>query len=427
MLDLHKGPKTFLFYFKSTNSPFAIIENRLHTLETKSDSKNVLYLGTKRLFLEQSEELEKLEQEFLEKNRNYLETYVSDELDKKYLSHLKRSTILMDNLKRSIINPSGDIESFLMIDVLNAYYSRDFNINNISNNFKLDGVSLRLEDLKPNKSILGEIAGNSLFIDNNYYSLETSNEGSPDKLFFGNYKFVPRLKGRYDEIENKYLLRLKELIDKKINNVAENLEGILINQKETLDGLEKLADMQNSYRQGGSARIKDIGFEKTSIEGVYGIFLYVNSFIMKKNGKYYAFDKVKVGTAIENLGRSFRIIAIPQVLGEGKYVHPFVSLNGKYICFDSKFMSKEEVWARVGVYFNKEYDFVNEKRRSAKILSNVLKKCELGLTNGYNNGANTPFRYLEELVPIAINEADAKRYAINHGISEWRIFDNDRN
>ncbi|MDD5178640.1 MAG: hypothetical protein PHT54_05185 [Candidatus Nanoarchaeia archaeon] len=413
---------TFLSFFELNNIPFAIVEDRIHTVEKNTDSKDSLHYNFKKYGIEQSEEVLVLEKEFLEKNKELIENYMAWYIDKNFLSKINDSRARLHNLKESYEKiQDNSVERFIVVDVFNKFNNREIEKNLDNKAEEILNSSFvrsypRISDIQLKYSLLGYVLGNALVMDHRVYDLEINSDQNADCLFFRKHKFNLQFKSPLINLKQTYSGLIKKAVEESALSFGQSFSEVLSSQKKVLDSLEGLVNRENSFKNNNRAEDHNIGFEKMN-NNIYGIYMNLSPFLVKKKENYYHFEKAKIGFAIKVDGTTFRINDAPRIL-DGYYVHPFVNVTG-YICFG------KTDWESIGVNFTREYDFYRSRDASAETLANILRRGEMNLTRGHFGKMVNGFSDFSNIPIIARSRYEALNYARRNSIPEWRIYNND--
>ncbi len=232
---------------------------------------------------------------------------------------------------------------------------------------------------------------------------------------FKGRKFSPVPFSSAAELEKSYQLRLLECIDKKALEFAGQVLHFIESQQGKLEKAKWIVDRLGSYKETKSARRGNIGFTKLS-SNMYQVYVDISPYIMDIHGKYYAFQRVKVGMDL-NVARNHMQLTNSPIVLTSNYHHPFV-FSGGGICYDG-----QNRWIDQGIQFNHPYPLENSVDLARKI-SYALGQAKLSLRKGYRNRNIGPVNSLSEFKPIAANRNRAERYAAQHNIPLERIIKN---
>lgn len=402
---------------------FIYSNNTLYKLNSQENEEGYFLNYKGRSFgLEKSEDLIKLESNFLEKNRENIKRFQTKNLDNlsKQYNDLRRNFL---SLKQKI-NNRFSIEEFISDYVFTLYNRRkispkkmykDINLSEEDLSKKIEIGEINFSDLK--KSVLENLAeniskeknknfGGLVVLCGNIYGVlplsNSTNQKTKKEISLDNSFYICSMQ----EID----LRYKEKLSKEINRrVKENFYSAILKIEE---GKEKIRELNSDGRKRIiKNREGDIGFEKKS-NNEYLVFKDLPRYIIKKNGEHYPFPSVRIGTRITCNGGGLSFQTKGDVLTSG-YEHPFVYYDGSICYGDSGGHQKEILGVKRSNY---GLNNLNKKQFAIDVLK-VLDFTEEVLTKGYD-GNPTPVHPISSFREI--DREEANRLA-RRGI---KIFDN---
>lgn len=407
---------------------FIYSTNKLYTLGSEGDGEGYFLNYRGRSFkLEESENLLGLEQDYLERNKENIKKFQTDNLknlSKQYDDLSQKFSYLKDAL-----NNEFSIEEFIS-DYIFAVHNK----KKISKSSKYEDIELPKENLSEKVSI-EDISFSGM---KNSVLEKLVDEFSKEKktggiiMLCGNVYGVPplgivsgSLKKRreialndsfyLDSIKNfekAYKEKIAEEIKEKVK-LSFSSEIFRINERE-----EKIEKLKTKARKPVEKTRGDIGFDKKS-DNEYIIFRDLPKYILKKNNEYYLFPEVRIGTRIITEGEEISFNVAGRV-ETPEYNHPFV-FSGGSICYgDSSGRQKEIIGIKKTKYKLRNLTYEDKKRFAVDILR-VLDFTAGVLEEGHKKNTH-PVKELDQFSQskLTINEVRSYR---SQGI---RVYDNDR-
>jgi len=407
---------------------FLYSNNKLYTLGSpagENEEGSFLSYKGKAFRLEESESLLRLESDFLDRNRDNIRKFQKESLDKLSKQYNKlRDRIL--SLKEAL-DDKFSIEEFIADYIFALYHKRK-----ISNSSEYDDIDL-----------LGEIFSERTEVEEISFSRmkksvleKLVNDVSGDKkkrlggliILCGNvYGFFPigavsRLRKRkqislneafYIDSLERFNEKYKEKLRGEIKNrVKRSFSSELLKIKE---GEERIRILNKRKKRNIKSKEGDMGFSRIS-DNEYLIYRELPRYIIKKNGGYYLFPEVKIGTRLILNGEKISFDTDGRVETTG-YNHLFVYPSGR-ICYGESNYKQKRI---LGIEQSK-YRLINlNKKRFAIDILKVLDFTESILTKGYAK-KTIPVIPLKDFSSRKISERRARELSRN-GI---KIYDNDR-
>ncbi|MBI4440380.1 hypothetical protein HY638_05395 [Candidatus Woesearchaeota archaeon] len=414
--------KNFLNNFRQCGEPFAVINSRIYTLSRpKGHYRNALHIMDKAYPLDESEEVFRLENSLFLRHARGIESVMSDYIKRNFSDKFESSraeVMSMNNFYESM--QDGSIETFIRVDVFNAYNlsSREIETGKVSidlPNWNVRATQPSINDLVSKDDSLGSLAKRPGFLSmaNRCYLLlnNGTQDGSRDYVSFEGSILGIKPWMRLEELCEQYTSAISERIQKKAGEHAQVFGKAL---EEIAEKKRQISNAVNSFNAGSvqGDRWGEIGFRKIR-ENEYQVSLDIMPYIIEKQDRYFFFDGVKIGIVITAVNNGIMIDGPPKVLNM-PYRHPFVHDGGIMCWGEFKWETK--------LHFNQFYE-LSHRKAVAKMVAYVLLKGKLNLESGH---VGRPISELGDLgCQIADNRAAAERHALSRGIPKGRIIDND--
>ncbi len=366
-------PQTFFYDLASENN-VVLVGNRFYTVEkARPKNSNYLFWLSKKLRIEESESLERVEKAYFDDHEEEILEYVNLQVQDR-LKQAKKDFNKKINYFKSLGN--SKIKLFLLKEVFPAYFKK-------SNKDYLDNLKVLIGDeivkteesgeedkfsinfLKEGESIFEkEILKdkNVLILEGECYDLKKDASRSRAYLKIKGDRFVISGHSRVDisTIEKEYKQRIKDLINRRITDSDTGL----IKQIESMNKdteLHKILE-EDSYRTG------NLGY-LTRDNKLY-VYNEIPPFVLESDqGKLYEFGKVRVGFGVY-LDNQGKIRYDRQILTfERNYPHPANHASLKEfsaICTGDTDMPS---------VYNKP---------AASAVAIMLSLCEMFMTKAYN-------------------------------------------
>lgn len=420
-------PYTFLKDLSFSGTSFAILEGRIHTLHEPGKSSNGNYFQNRNqlLVFEEAEEISELEKEIFVEKEKEIENYMSWVIDFKLLRKIADNNSKLKGLGNIYESTKDDsIEKFIMVHVFDIYNHETRIEEKLEiNNQKWDDNPIlnnnpSTEDLHSKQNSLDILLNNNgvLILGNDCYILNENSDKEMDSfVMFKDKKLYLNPFLSLDQLEDNYTSLLLQRIEKKAFEHGEEYSKILADQKNDLSKLNDMLSTQKNYVNTTEARRGQVGFKKLD-NNKYGLFLYIEPFILEKDKKYYAFPTAELGTELKVNSNRMQIVAPLRVLNT-PYSHPFVYTNGD-ICYDGP-----SRWNRLEINFNHNYD-LNSPNSLATKIATVLREARMNIEAGYFGSEVIPLKPIDNFQPIATSLSDAIEYARSNGIKTERIINN---
>ncbi|MGM5482312.1 MAG: hypothetical protein ACQESF_02510 [Nanobdellota archaeon] len=429
MLDDH-----FLKYFSLTQEPFVVFDNILYTIERKNNSENSFTVLNQSFDLEKGESISNLEKKLLQKNEGNVQNIINSQINKAQSDFQKHKNELEKLKRQSEQLKVNDVERFILVDVLNDYYKTNktysttakktgnFPKTDIGEMPKAPGLDLIYNDSSAFNDIIK--SPGFLCMQNTCYQMQPTISPDSNKGYvtIGKKHFNLKPWKNLEELSKLYSNRIK----KKIKSHAIKHEDKIKNEIKNLSEFNK--SIQNELNKPSSKGIlysdDALTLEKLS-NNRYELRQCIKPFIMGRtfngNPNYYVFSKCELFVHLKVQKDQIRIENVPKVASKYiPYDHPFVFKSKEMqgdICYDNyKWKQKKDI------EFKKPYTL---DQRTARRITDVLRKGKFTLEKGYTNEKLTPVIHPEKLnCKIATNREDALNYARRHNIPEYRIIEN---
>lgn len=416
-----------------TKEPFGIINETIYLLaKPDSPSNGISYHCLGEVFpMQESEELSELEKDFIENNKQPIETW---------LSHVVEQKIRQINGARARLNNAHNlyssmqdknIEKFIIIDVFNEYNHDNRQPIDPQHNVdtsQYDNLDLsqrpKLEDLARSHSFQNILPTNGIMVlDNICYELIPKTRGNVKNGFIDNHsnKFSLKFLCPLEEFRKQYDLEIKRKIEATAERHSEPFSRILSQMQNDENNIINNLN-NNSVFDVSNSRRGEISFSKQS-DDTYNIFLHISPFMIGKYGKYYAFRECKLGTQLKTVNDTIMITGQPILVQPSSYLHPFVYPH-KEICTDNY------DWSQLGINMGQPYSYTNEADRKAmaKRISILMKKMKRFMTHAYLGTPYTdftPVHSIDNCPVVANSRSAAESYARNHNIPMHSIYENE--
>ncbi|MEA3514641.1 MAG: hypothetical protein U9R34_04145 [Nanoarchaeota archaeon] len=438
-------PKVFLENFRESDESFLIHQGMIYTLHcpTSQNSLNKLFYANRDFNLFQSEDIDTLQEEYLNHSRDSIENLVSDYIQHNYIEKLERLKINIDSQKNLFQETQNNsIEKLIVLDIFDKFCNlcnvsnSNGNKNNksktVASNLKLSainktmGLSSSLDYAAFGKTPFARYLNSisMMVLGQRAYSLRKENSITNNYVQIKNHKYKICESQTFD----RFILDYKKIISKSITSVIQKESSNYINQlsefKKAKTELDILINQENQFNELKERERRaemfncTIGFKargKNNSQDIYDIYIKLDPYIMKKDDNYYQFDTVKIGTSLAVSRNQIKITNKPEVLTK-EYHHPFV-WDWLKIC-DKGY--KKDRYEREGVNFeNFNVDYLDGFARNVAVALNVAKKI---IEYGYNGSRVSP---VKKLSPSKFPEEyirGGKSAALSTGI---RIVDND--
>jgi hypothetical protein len=421
----------FLSHFLYSQEPFAVIGGRLYTLSKtngRSGDKHEFHFLGKTYALDESEEVSQLEKGMFIARSSQIEEMMSQYIHLKFLSKITKTKAQLQHIKNVYASAQDDsIERFIMIDVFNEYNherregqsKKEVKVSNWDNIPEINRrpeVYELISDSNSLESLIGSLG--FIVINRKCYNLD-KNRGHRDEnkgyVIFGNYTLDLMLWMPLEELCKRYTENLACRINQKADEHGKEFVKIIeqINREKTQlsDAINSRASTRTSDKRG------EIGFNKIG-EGDYEITVTIPPYIIEKNGEYFAFGAIILGTKIRARNNRVMISDKPKVMNM-PYIHPFVWPNSS-ICFGDLNWTKQR-----DVRFNHWYD-LSDKKALAKRIAIVMRAGKTNIERGYVGSTLTPVRDIHNCdCYIGNRRKEAEGYAKANGIPNERIIKND--
>ena len=435
-------PKVFLENFRESDESFLIHQGMIYTLHcsTSQNNLNKLFYANRDFDMFQSEDIDTLQEEYLNHNRNSIENLVSDYIQHNYIEKLERLKINIDSQKNLFQETQhNSIEKLIVLDIFDEF-SNLYNLNSnknkktktVASNLKLSainktiGLSSSLDYATFGKTPFARHLNHisMIVIGQRAYSLRKEN------TITNNYVQIKNQKYKICESQtlDRFILDYKKIISKSIKSVIQKESSNYINQlsefKKAKTELDTLINQENQFNElkDGERRAEIlnciIGFKargESNSRDIYDIYIKLDPYIMKKDDNYYQFDTVKISTSLAVSRNQIKITNKPEIITKG-YHHPFV-WDWLEIC-DKGY--EEDRYEREGVSFeNVNVNYLSGFARNVAVALNTAKKImEFGYNGSGVNPVNrlSPSKFPKEYIK------GGESAALSTGI---RIVDND--
>jgi len=401
--------------------------NKLFTLENVNGNKEEGYFLNykgKDFRLEESENLIRFEEDFLERNREDIKEFQTKNLDKLSKEYGRLREKILDF--RDSLNRDFSLEEFISDYIFALHHHKKINPSQKYENIKLPQSGFKKSEVKKisfsgaRKSVLEGLVeefgkgnnkklGGIAFMSNGVYSLPLASENSRRRkqINLEESFYISSI----NDFERKYKEKLSEEIKNKVKK-SFSLEILKIK-----DFKEKIQELNKKTRRRINNRKGSVGFDKKS-NNEYIVFRSLPQYIMKKNSNYYLFPSVKIGDRIIKKNRDLSFTIPGFVYKTLNYHHPFVydSENiEQNVCHGSGYRSPLRIKKTSYKISN-----LNKKEFAISVLK-VLDLLEGVLERGYTK-RTTPVHELGDFSMEKITESKARRLE-RLGV---KIHDNDK-
>ena len=385
-------PETILSYFKD-NELFIYSYNKLYTIEPINEdgkeSKYFFSFSGREFKLEESEDLRRLEFEYLKRNKERIE-----ELQKRCLEKLTEEYNELreefSNLKK-VLEKKFSFEEFFQDFIIPLYHQEKVIESNyekieIPDEDLSTYVETEIEFSRPKNSFLEKVVkeiekeegriGGLIFLLDNVLAFRPLSMTSRKRIRLENTSYLCRI----EELEERYQRKIKEYIKKRIG------ENLSLAYHRIREGKEKIKKLKPKNR---SVKSKDIGFKKVN-NNEYIVYKVVPDFLYIDGNNYYHFPETKVCTIVYKRNGNINIGTTLYVYEKYPYKHPFVYSSSEElqkICHGNG-----QIKDKAGIKGTYPIKNINRKRLAIDIL-NMLYLAENTITKS-NPHENTPVRSL---------------------------------
>lgn len=426
-MRVNKSPN-LLKCFDLVRESFAIIGGRLYTIHTGNRSKkpeNFLYSASTFFPIEESEELLTLENEYYDANKLIIEKEIRHIINDIYIKKINVSSDSITSLENILSRiPNQDkIGQFVLIDVVNAY-------QRVSLETRKKKISSQASSPQPTPEIsnieypsINELKSDTPLIesltDGRYmlamggrvYKLMRGYNPTLDEFVkFKGKKYSMVFWKDLADIEKEYSESIQKHIHDKSESYGKKYNSILTRFNDIEKSLKGQLNQFNIPKREVSIRSGKIGYHKLS-SSRHRVYIRLDPYVIKKNGNYYHFNSVKLGTDLIVDPDTLSIVAPCEVLHNEYYLHPFVKRADKNkICY-----AGGEIWNRLGVIYNHKYSL--KDKNLARIIGTVLHAAHQIMTKGYTLDNIIPVNQISGFTPMIGGFVEAKNYT---------IYDNDK-
>jgi len=401
--ELSEDPRlceTILGHFQ-TNEMAVCSINRIYTLSESKEEKpeHLVYRG-RSFVLEPSETWRRIEDGFLEKNKENVADFQKESLDSISSKY--------DSLRDRALALRSSLESFSVERFISDYLLPTFNnMREKNNSIKIPEFAIfdRGEESELN------LNGKRTVMEQLLIHLEKEKNRKIGGLVIfcgGAYTFAPQ--GYFERAltidfsELSYLCPVQDLNRKYKRCFSDKIKELTKQSfSRQISSLGDLQEKISSTREPNSPIVRKVGnfsFEKEDASN-YTVYLNVPRFVMKIHDKYYPFPATRVHTNISFCNGRISF-AIPAEVEDCSYSHPFVFSRGG-ICYGALSDIQHVLNIRNTSYRARELD----KKEFARGVFETLKLAENSLKYGFKKPTN-PVNKLSSFSTVPYSQAVGK-------------------
>jgi len=399
-------------------TPFAVINNRLFTIDTGNHGCGVWHHQGEQYALREADTLNTYRDELFGQVQQQVEKYMSAVINLKLINKLK--TVSSQKRNYFEMNAQDNVQKFFS-NVFATFNRHEKDPDAVLPALDLESQTPQIDALTSLEDCCDDFLPQTgiVCIADRVYRLDTDEiDVDVGCLMLNNdvYALKPFLlrgeRATSSSIADEYDRQLRSQLEsvaldtgKKFADQIEALESVIITPPKERDGM--------------------IGYTKVN-NAKYSVHLDIPNHLMKKDNKYYCFSKqgsdglipIRIGITLSMRKDEFSIEGEPRVLNM-PVRHPFVWDTSR-ICFNGP-----ERWAQMGVIFHPEQYTVDDPESIVQV-SKVLYEGLRNLTSGYAFGNVVPVNDIRKFTPVALTIGDAHSFCDAHNIDRRLIYDNDK-